>query len=114
MFLFQRRRAAQEFATCRGTWIKQFQIVCCGDDDIVVIHRHLDAVEPPLRWSWPYLLFLKAYDGILYPTHTPLLIESGKLVYPWRNEVPNQHVNPLEGHTLTEVAKQVRQIRGSR
>jgi hypothetical protein len=56
----------------------------------------------------PYLLFLRAYNGILYPTHTPLFIEGGRLVYPWRNEIANQPMNPLEGHTLDEVEKQIR------
>jgi hypothetical protein len=60
-----------------------------------------------------YLLFLRANrdTGVLSPTHTPLLIEKGKLVGPRQAESRIEGPpDPLQGLTLKEVIADVQDV----
>lgn len=67
---------------------------------------------PKLPAGRSYLMFIDNENGRYGVTHAPVLIEHGKLVYPW--PVVDVHVDalepphPLQGLTVQEVAKIVR------
>lgn len=60
-----------------------------------------------------YLLFMQDRGAPLgmSNTYTPLLIENGRLGSTWRPETPSTRPDPLNGLTLSEVAKQVSRVR---
>jgi hypothetical protein len=81
-----------------------------------VLVRALDnelTAVPHLPYRRSYLVFLLDTEGRLYPTHVPLLIEGGKLTYPYTFNYPQQPRNPMEGLTVPDVARTAREARTS-
>lgn len=79
---------------------------------IVRAKRIAEADIPKMPVNTRYLLFLRTFreDGRLYMGHTPLVVAADRLSYTEPVEEPGQLRNPLEGHTLTEVARLIRQL----
>jgi hypothetical protein len=62
-----------------------------------------------------YLMFLNdAGDRLFFPVETPVLIEDGKLRYPWpEGSFRNQPTHPLEGLALSDVTRMVKRAKKS-
>jgi len=56
------------------------------------------------------LLFLRDYSNTWYPMHPPLIVNS-VTKYPWRYEVANQPINPLENMSIEDIGNEIARIK---